>query len=417
MKRAAGFVIALAVGLAVLWLIKPVRELAMSIAASGAEDRGLVRRADQGTRQRGSATAAQIRRPRLPGASHGGVHGRGTRGRRRAVLDGAEARVTFAEVPEGRAAAHHTGRRTRGLHAATPHPGRRRPARLQRLLRTDADLETAADETGAPLSTSFAMRRIRIINGAIAYELADGTAMLLNEIDVEMGCDPETDPGWYAVNLDMSRRDLVSLKTTSRLNIDDVVLEIEDSTFEIALAPERYEVLPPQLQELVREYEVRGHLTLRTQGTLPLTNPIAGRPAGRGPPRGRVRIVRRVRRSRRVARPARSLAARRDPGRARIRGARRHDRSSTECCCPRATGNSRSAFEPTDVRMAAIPTGGRRGAERTPVASISGRFRGVLSDLRNQLRGTGDGRSRKALVNFPMMSVLVGAAGDVRRIA
>jgi hypothetical protein len=36
MKRAAGFVIVLAVILAVLWLIKPVREIAMSIAASGA---------------------------------------------------------------------------------------------------------------------------------------------------------------------------------------------------------------------------------------------------------------------------------------------------------------------------------------------------------------------------------------------
>jgi hypothetical protein len=43
---------------------------------------------------------------------------------------------------------------------------------------------------------------------------------------------------------------------------------------------------------------------------------------------------------------------------------------------------------------------------------LEGVVRGALSDLRNRLRGAGDGTIKEGrLVNFPMMSVLVGAVG------
>jgi len=414
MKRTAGFVIVLAVIVCGLWLIKPLREVAMSLGASGADA------IEAWCGEQGKALANEILRPQLRFANvdyrapatvaftdvelvDGGVP----------FLTAREARVTFAEIPKAG-----------------------QPLIIQAveiedstlLLRTladgvllgfddffdaDADLETATDEFGEPLSTSFAVRRVRIINGAIAYELADASAMRFDGIDVEMGCDPETDPGWYAVNLEMNRRDLVTLKTTSRLNIDDVVLQIEDSTFEIALAPERYEVLPPQLQDFVREHEVRGRLTLHTQGTLPLTEPITGdlRIEGRLEDASAsfdTYIV-----------PAESLD---------LRVHLQHEEIRIEQLAYAGLGGSielDGMILPQDdwrfevnlrahgVRMEQLfrPVEGEEPKYAGRI-DLEGGVRGELSDLRNQLRGAGDGTVEEGrLVNFPMMSVLVGAIG------
>ena len=214
MKRVVGSIVVLFVILGVLWLIKPVREVVMSVAASGADA------IEAWCGEQARALANEVLRPQLRFADldyrapatvafmdvelvDDGVP----------FLTAREARVTFAEVPK---AGQPLIIEAVELEDSTL------------LLRTladgvllgfndffdaDADLETATDEVGAPLSTSFAMRRVRIINGAIAYELADGDAMRLDEINVEMDCDPEADPGWYVVNLDMGRRDLVKLKT------------------------------------------------------------------------------------------------------------------------------------------------------------------------------------------------------------
>jgi hypothetical protein len=414
MKRAAGFVIVLAVTLALLWLIKPVRELAMSVAASGA---GAI---EAWCGEQTKVLANEILRPQLQFADieyrapatvvfmdvelvDDGV----------AFLTAQEARVTFAEVPEA------------GQPLVIESVELEDSTLLLRALANgallgfndffdaDADLETATDEAGTPLSTSFAMRRVRIINGAIVYELADGTAMRLDEIDVEMDCDPKTDPGWYAVNLEMSRRDLVTLKTTSRLNIDDVVLEIEDSTFEIALAPERYEVLPPELQAAVREYEVRGHLTLRTQGTLPLTKPISGDLRIEGSLEDAsvsfgAYVV-----------PVESLD---------LRVHLQHEEIRIEQLAYAGLGGTielDGMLLPQDdwsfdvnlrahgVRMERLfrPVEGEEPKYAGRI-DLEGVVRGALSDLRNRLRGAGDGTIKEGrLVNFPMMSVLVGAVG------
>jgi hypothetical protein len=414
MKRTAGFVIALAVILAVLWLIKPVRKVAMSIAALGADA------IEAWCGEQAEALANGVLRPQLRFA---GLDYRAPATvafmNVELVDDGVpfltarEARVTFAEAPKA------------GQPLIIQAVELEDSTLLLRILAdgvllgfddffdTSADLETATGEAGAPLSTSLAIRRIRIINGAIAYELADGTAMLLDEINVDMNCDPETDPGWYAVNLDMSRRDLVTLKTRSRLNIDDVLLEIEDSTFEIALGPERYEALPPQLQALVREQEVRGHLTLRTQGTLPLTKPIMGD----------LRIEGRLKDASasfdEYIVPAESIDLRVHlqheeiwieqlayaglGGMIELDGVMRPQRNWGFEVNLRAHG----------VRMEQLfrPVEGEEPKYAGRI-DLEGVVRGVLSDLRNQLRGAGDGTVEEGrLVNFPMMSVLVGAVG------
>lgn len=414
MKRTAGFVIALTVILAVLWLIKPVRKVAMSIAALGADA------IEAWCGEQAKALANGILRPQLRFAGldyrapatvvfmdvelvDGGVP----------FLTAREVRMTFAEVPK---AGQPLIIETVELEDSTL------------LLRTladgallgfnnffdaDADLETATDETGAPLSTSFAMRRVRIINGAIVYELADGTAMLLDQINLEMNCDPETDPGWYAVNLDMGRRDLVTLKTRSRLNIDDVVLEIEDSTFEIALAPERYEALPPQLQALVREHEVRGRLTLRTQGTLPLTKPITGD----------LRIEGRLENASasfdEYIVPAESIDLRvhLQHGEIRIKQLTYAGLGGTieldGVTRPQSSWGFEVNLRAHGVRVEQLfrPVEGEEPRYAGRI-DLEGVVRGVLSDLHNQLRGTGDGTVEEGrLVNFPMMSVLVGAVG------
>jgi hypothetical protein len=414
MKRTAGFVIALAVILAVLWLIKPVREVAMSLGSSGADA------IEAWCGEQTKALANEILRPQLRFADlvyrapatvvfmemelvDGGVP----------FLTAREARVTFAEVPEAgqRLIIEAVELEDSTLLLRTLADGVL--LGFNDFFDADADLETATDEAGSPLSTSFAVRRVRVINGAIAYELADGNAMRLDEINVEMDCDPETDPGWYAVNLDMNRRDLVTLKTTSRLNIDDVVLEIEKSTFEIALAPERYEVLPPQLQELVREHEVRGHLTLRTQGTLPLTKPIAGDLQIEGHLENAsasfdAYVV-----------PAESLD---------LRVHLQHEKIGIEqlayaglggsieldgMLLPQAGWGFEVNLQVHGVRIEQLfrPVEGEEPKYAGRI-DLEGVVRGVLSNLRNQLRGAGDGTVEEGrLVNFPLMGVLVGAVG------
>lgn len=414
MKRAAGFIVALVVILCGLWLIKPVRELAMSVAASSADA------IEDWSGNQAMALANELLRPQLRFADldyrapatvafmdvelvDDGVP----------FLTAREVRVTFAEIPKARQPLIIQAVELEGSTLLLRPLADGVLLGFNDFVDTDANLEKATDETGAPLSTSFAMRRVRIVNGAIVYELADGTAMRLDEINIEMDCDPERDPGWYAVNLDMVRRDLVTLKTRSRLNIDNVVLEIEDSAFEIALAPERYEVLPPQLQELVREYEVRGRLTLRTQGTLPLTKPITGdlRIEGRledGSASFDEYIV-----------PAESID---------LRVHLQHEEIRIEQLAytglggtieldgvtrPQSSWGFAVNLRAHGVRMEQLfrPVEGEEPRYAGRI-DLEGVVRGVLSDLRNQLRGTGDGTVEEGrLVNFPMMSVLVGAVG------
>jgi hypothetical protein len=142
-------------------------------------------------------------------------------------------------------------------------------------LREEDERAPADEDAGGPLSASVAIRRARVVNGSLAYELPDGSSMHLREMNLDVASNPHVEPGWYAVDLSMERRNLLTLEIKSRLNVDALELDVERWMFDLQLNEERYEVLPPQLQEMVRSHEVRGHLVLEASGFLPLTTPSA----------------------------------------------------------------------------------------------------------------------------------------------
>jgi hypothetical protein len=125
-------------------------------------------------------------------------------------------------------------------------------------------------------SDVFAIRKLSIVDGVFIYRTPDNDAMRLDEITFDLTSNPDKEQGWYALDALLERAPVFRLALDGRLNIDTASLDMAETTLDVELAPEQYELLPPQLQRVLKEHEVRGDLSLGVSGMLPLRQPMGG---------------------------------------------------------------------------------------------------------------------------------------------
>ncbi len=126
------------------------------------------------------------------------------------------------------------------------------------------------------LSETFQIRSIKLENGGLEYDLGDGSQpMILTEITLDVNLTPE-DNGAYAIDVDLSRDKIFDMVIRGELNLDTLALNKTHLTFNADLSSdEAKSAVPPQIQKLLREYEVRGQLVSTISGDLLLSDPAA----------------------------------------------------------------------------------------------------------------------------------------------
>lgn len=125
------------------------------------------------------------------------------------------------------------------------------------------------------LSESFKIRLINLENGGFEYDAGDGSQpMVLRGITLDVTLNPGVD-GSYALNTELKRDRIFDLVVKGDLNLDTITLANTDLTFDADLETEEaMSALPPQVQSLLRQYELRGLLTSKITGDLVLTDPF-----------------------------------------------------------------------------------------------------------------------------------------------
>ncbi len=137
-------------------------------------------------------------------------------------------------------------------------------------------IEEGLDAVPEPyrLSEVLVMRQIDIRDGRIEYRSSrDEEPMVLRGVTLALDTAPdENDPGWYGLNGSMSRAPQLEIEFDGRANLDSMLLDLARLAVSMRLEQEQYESLPPQLQTLVRRYELRGQLDAKGGGTFPVSD-------------------------------------------------------------------------------------------------------------------------------------------------
>jgi len=160
------------------------------------------------------------------------------------------------------------------------------------------------------LTDVLRIRHIAIEDGVIEYQQTGHPPMMLDQISVAMDTTPDQpesvvtgidddapapvqpadateltakpavpgsdDPGWYALNFSINRAPIAEITCNGHININTPTIQFGDTNVALRLKPGEYEILPPQLQSLVKTHEVHGDLSAHLTGLLPLKQPMAG---------------------------------------------------------------------------------------------------------------------------------------------
>ncbi len=137
-----------------------------------------------------------------------------------------------------------------------------------------------ADTGEAPtqkLSDVFQMRLVQLIDGRIVYDprIPDTVPMELNEINTRLDIEP-TEAGTYALSVKIARDPVFSLAVSGNLNLDHFSAQGIQLLLNADLGQEKADYLPPQIQQILSEHEVRGALALKVTGDLPIMQYMDG---------------------------------------------------------------------------------------------------------------------------------------------
>jgi len=123
------------------------------------------------------------------------------------------------------------------------------------------------------LSDVLQMRRIKLNNGRVVYDpRIEGTQpMVLDQISTELLIAPATG-GSYDVKLGLNRKPLFTLDASTRLDLDTFSLTNTAVRLNGMVGQEQQSYLPPQLQEILRKYQVEGKLSVDLTGDVLLQN-------------------------------------------------------------------------------------------------------------------------------------------------
>lgn len=143
---------------------------------------------------------------------------------------------------------------------------------VQQKVRSDLN----APPPGQRLSDVLVLEHVAVRNGELVYQqLGDGSdAMVLPGVNLALDIPrPAKEPGWHELKATLKREPLFTVDLDGRLNIDAMRADLKFLHMTADLGEEQYPTLPPQIQKLLREHDVKGHLVTDLNGQLLLSDP------------------------------------------------------------------------------------------------------------------------------------------------
>ena len=134
-----------------------------------------------------------------------------------------------------------------------------------------------ASKSTARMSDVFQIRLIELTDGQIVYDprIAGTQAMELDQINTHLAIAPSS-TGTYALETKISRAPLFDLSVKGNLDLDRFIAQDMSIKLSAMLRDEQMTYLPPQLQKILMEHEVRGALDVSVNGSMPVTEPMKG---------------------------------------------------------------------------------------------------------------------------------------------
>ncbi|HVT90457.1 MAG TPA: hypothetical protein VHD56_16505 [Tepidisphaeraceae bacterium] len=137
--------------------------------------------------------------------------------------------------------------------------------------------QTAEPATRPKLSDVFQMKFIAIQNGRIKYDprITGTVPMELDQINTTLNIE-QTEAGWYKLATEIARKPLFDLTLAGQLNLDS--METRDLNLKLSadVTRDKINYLPPQLQQILNQYEVEGVLDASVTGAVPIREPNKG---------------------------------------------------------------------------------------------------------------------------------------------
>lgn len=139
-----------------------------------------------------------------------------------------------------------------------------------------SDLLREAPEPGPPgtevkFSDLFHIRLVDLSEGSILYNprQEDGAMMRLQGITTRLDLTPK-DPGEYAFAVELNRQPIFGLSVAGLMNVDDLMVQLESLTLTTRVDRQHDQHLPPMAQAMLRQYQVKGNISVSSQGEIPL---------------------------------------------------------------------------------------------------------------------------------------------------
>ena len=146
-------------------------------------------------------------------------------------------------------------------------------------VRTDNVRNQSSVDEDVRLSSVLKIRSLKMTNGAVEYHEGPGRPpMTLTGVTMDLTIDPDTasaEPGWYRIAADLDRLPIFDLDLKAGLNLDTLDAKLERLRVRMDLGEKTYGSLPPQLQTLLREYDVVGKFEMHLDGEVTGRDPLA----------------------------------------------------------------------------------------------------------------------------------------------
>lgn len=135
-----------------------------------------------------------------------------------------------------------------------------------------------SDGGSTQLSDVLAITAISIAGGTFQYEPWQQPPMRLTPLTLQMNRSPaapgdkDAGAGWYNFKADAALDPVVDVKADAGLNLNTGDLKLNELSVSNTLTPAQYQVFPPNIQEILRKYELKGKLHGSASGMVPLAD-------------------------------------------------------------------------------------------------------------------------------------------------
>ncbi len=140
--------------------------------------------------------------------------------------------------------------------------------------------ETRRVEEDVKLSNVLRLEKIELRNGAITYQLADGSPpMTMSGLALDLDVSKATEAAdgvWYDLDTSFGRAPQLTAAVKGSVNLDTMIARIASCDLEIDVHEQTIQSLPPQLQTILRDHDAKGALKISVIGTVPMMKALEG---------------------------------------------------------------------------------------------------------------------------------------------